>query len=120
MQLLSTIRDSVTRTESADPAATGIPPTTMYEVLRNERRRRIVEFLASMDSNQVTIADIADHLAGEYPGEERQRAYIAIYQNHLPAMEKEGLIKIDRDCVVPKPALIDVWRAHLRVEEELS
>jgi len=118
MQLLASIRESVTRRESTETNT--IPPTTMYEVLKNERRRRVVEFLASMDSNQVTIGNIADHLAGEYPGEERQRAYIAIYQNHLPAMEKVGLIKIDRDSVVPQPVLMDVWQVHQQVEEVLG
>jgi len=120
MQLLDRLRESVTRRESTEPA-NSTSPAEAYDILQNERRRRIVSFLATTDSSEVSVATLADHMADEYPGETRNKAYISSIQNHLPAMAKAGLIEYasDRKTISPQPALIDVWSAHQQVQEEL-
>jgi len=122
MQLLERLRERVTRTESAEPASTSIPPKVMYEVMQNERRRRIVEYLALTDSDEVAVGDIADYMASEYAGEKRNKAYISAIQNHAPVLDEVGLAdyKRNRKILCPEPALTAVWQAHQQVKEELG
>ncbi|WP_436931480.1 DUF7344 domain-containing protein [Halosimplex halobium] len=118
MQLLQRLRQKVLD-EQNESATTSIPPSDAYAILQNERRRLIVEYLAEMDSTETDAGEIADHLASR--GENRQHAYIAAIQQHLPRIAQSGLISYDNDrkTVTVKPVLEDVWEAHCTVEEQL-
>lgn len=94
--------DSDTETDTPE---TGIERDTLFHVLRNERRRRTLDYLLDVDDEPVTIGTLADAVAAaEFDTSvdalryaERQRVYTALYQSHLPQMADVGLLKFDRD-----------------------
>ncbi|NIC01029.1 hypothetical protein [Halobacterium sp. R2-5] len=84
MSLLSTLREAVTQNQDTKPEPE-IDPGIAYEVLRNQRRRWILQFVADEDDEVVPVRDIADHLSTEH-GQDRTAANVSILQSHLPMM----------------------------------
>lgn len=83
-------------TETDDPDI-----DTILEVIRNERRRAVLEYIKGRE--EATIREISEHLA-ELEADEgtsnttpRKRAYISLYQSHLPRMAELKAISYDRD-----------------------
>ena len=99
-------------TTTTDPSGTTmIPPTNdsteddelslddLFFTLQNERRRLVLKYLS--ESEQVVeMRDVAEQVAAwehdttlaALTSDERQRVYIALYQSHLPKLDKVGLI----------------------------
>jgi len=75
-----------------------------FEVLKNERRRIILQYLKTVDS-AVKLNELADHVTavendteiGAITSDERKRVYVGLYQFHLPKMAKMGVIDYDQD-----------------------
>lgn len=76
----------------------------MFDVLKNRRRRRAIEFLHEQEG-QTTLSVMAEYLAAienDKPrrllsSQERKRVYIGLYQFHLPRMDQAGIIEFDRN-----------------------
>lgn len=76
----------------------------LFDVLKNRRRRRVLEFLDEQES-QTTLSVVAEYLAAienDKPRElltsqERKRVYIGLYQFHLPRMDRAGVVEFDRN-----------------------
>lgn len=118
MQLLDRLRDRID-TPSNRPATATIPPSDCYSLFANERRRLIIEFLATIDTTETDAATIADHLAEL--GDDRNSAYISCIQQHLPRMAKSGVIEFSESKdVTVCPELQAVWEAHQAVEKTLE
>lgn len=74
----------------------------VFDILRNERRRRTLEFLR--DVRTTSLSDLAEHVAArendkpvrDLTSSERKRVYVSLYQCHLPKMAKAGVIDYDR------------------------
>lgn len=96
---------------SDDPATTTVPTElpeltldVVLEVAKNERRRRITQYLIEQDS-RVDIGVPAEHLAAvEYDcpdtgptSTQRKRLYVGLYQGHLPKMHDMGVVRFDKD-----------------------
>lgn len=92
---------------TAEPAQSATPALTLdilLEVAQNERRRRILEYLATHDGS-AEIGDVAEHLAVlEYDcpdsgptSTQRKRMYVGLYQGHLPKMDEMGVVEFDKD-----------------------
>lgn len=111
---------------SGDPAATEVnaePPEltldVLLEVAKNERRRRIITYLADQD-DRVDIGALAEHLAAlEYEcpdtgptSTQRKRLYVGLYQGHLPKMDDMGVVRFDKDrgSVEPGPHAREIAR----------
>jgi hypothetical protein len=99
-------------TTTTDPSgAAMVPPTNdsteddelslddLFFTLQNERRRLVLKYLS--ESEQVVeMRDVAEQVAAwehdttlaALTSDERQRVYIALYQSHLPKLDKVGLI----------------------------
>ncbi|MDJ1431158.1 hypothetical protein [Halostagnicola sp. A-GB9-2] len=117
MQLLNTLRNGI-NTKSNRPTKT-ISPSDAYSLLQNERRRLIIEFLATMGGTETDAATIADHLAEL--GDDRNSSYISCIQQHLPRMAKSGVIEFTESKEVTVcPELQAVWEAHQVVEKSLE
>ena len=78
----------------------------IFHVLQCRRRRLVLKYLQEYDGDgPATMSDIAEHIAAfEYDttvaalrSQERQRVYIALYQSHLPKMDKAGVIEYEQD-----------------------
>lgn len=75
-----------------------------FEILKNERRRFVLEYLSSAEQ-PVELSELADHLAAiendstveAITSSERKRVYVALYQFHLPKMDRMDVIDYDKD-----------------------
>jgi len=84
----------------------------IYHLLQNERRRSVLRYMQGVDG-PARMRDVAEQVAAwEYDttveqltSQERQRVYIALYQAHLPKLDKHGVIDYNqsRGIVEQKP-----------------
>ncbi len=76
----------------------------IFEVLRNQRRRYVLQYL-KQDSQPVELGDLAQQVAAwEYETtlekvtpEQRKRVYTTLQQTHLPKMDQSGILVFDSD-----------------------
>ena len=72
----------------------------IFEILKNERRRRVIEFLNEREDETTTLSAVAEHIAAQendtdvsqITSSQRKRVYIGLYQCHLPKMDSYGII----------------------------
>jgi hypothetical protein len=72
----------------------------IFEILKNERRRRVIEFLTEQENEATTLSAVAEHIAAQendtevtqITSSQRKRVYIGLYQCHLPKMDDYGVI----------------------------
>ncbi|WP_372909932.1 hypothetical protein [Salinigranum sp.] len=121
---------------NAGPAQThresSLAETEIHDVLRNDRRRLVLERLAETEERQ-SVSDLAEYIAGVESGEQppprnvRQSVYVSLHQTHLPKLDDLGIVTYDANAktveraenaddvavymeVVPKNALS--WAAY--------
>jgi hypothetical protein len=76
----------------------------MFEVLKNERRRFVLEHFDEHDG-PVALGDLAEHVAAkendkprrELSSGERKRVYVGLYQCHLPKMDDADIVDFNRN-----------------------
>ena len=76
----------------------------IFEVLRNQRRRYVLQYL-KQDDRPVELGDLAQQIAAwEYETtleavtpEQRKRVYTTLQQTHLPKMDEAGILRFDSD-----------------------
>ncbi|MFW6320951.1 MAG: DUF7344 domain-containing protein [Halohasta sp.] len=74
----------------------------VFEVLKNQRRRRVLKYLIEQDGT-VSLSDVAEHIAAiendkpetALSSQERKRVYVGLYQCHLPKMDDTDVIDFD-------------------------
>jgi hypothetical protein len=112
----STIEDG--SGEQSTPASTGAEPSDgtapasdvvdlpleqVFDVLRNERRRLVLVHMAAGEG-PYTIGDLAEHVAAhendkpivQLSSDERKRAYVGLYQCHLPKMDAMDIVSFNK------------------------
>jgi hypothetical protein len=75
----------------------------VFTILQNHRRRLVLEYLREREST--TQGDLARHVAAvenditesAVSSTQRKRAYVSLYQAHLPKLDDFGAISFDRD-----------------------
>jgi len=90
--------DDETASSAADPLSLDL----VFEVLKNERRRRVLEYLREQPGT-VSLSDVAEHIAAiendkpekALSSQERKRVYVGLYQCHLPKMDDTDVIDFD-------------------------
>lgn len=73
----------------------------IFELLKNERRRRVIEYLKTQEDSSTSLSRLAKHIAalendvdeGQVSSAQRKRTYISLYQNHLPKLDDYGVIE---------------------------
>ncbi|WP_253737459.1 DUF7344 domain-containing protein [Halohasta salina] len=99
----STETTTPTPTDGSDEmGAESLSLDLVFEVLKNERRRRVLAYLREHDGT-VSLSDVAEHIAAvenEKPetalsSQERKRVYVGLYQCHLPKMDDTDVIEFD-------------------------
>ncbi|QLG29786.1 ArsR family transcriptional regulator (plasmid) [Halorarum halophilum] len=81
-----------------------LPLDIIFEVLKNERRRLVLEYLRDAEGS-VTIGELAEHIAAlenditpaELNAQQRKRVYIGLYQCHLPKMDDADAVAFNQD-----------------------
>lgn len=75
----------------------------LFELLKNRRRRRVLQYLLEID-DEITLDVLAERIAAEENGkdikqissQERKRVYVGLYQCHLPKMDDWGAISYNK------------------------
>jgi len=88
--------------ETAETTADPLSLDLVFEVLKNERRRRVLQFLRD-SSGTVSLSDVAEHIAAiendkpekALSSQERKRVYVGLYQCHLPKMDDTNVVDFD-------------------------
>lgn len=90
--------------DEPDVVDTALSKDVIFEVLKNRRRRDVLEYLQSSDG-PVTMSELAERIAAwendvsvsALNSTQRKRVYVALYQTHLPKMDDVGVIDYDSD-----------------------
>lgn len=90
--------------EESDDRVESLPLDSVFELLKNQRRRHTLKFLREAEGS-VTLSDLAEHVAAlendttprELSSDQRKRAYVGLYQCHLPKMDELGAVEFNRD-----------------------
>ncbi|WP_318569336.1 DUF7344 domain-containing protein [Salinigranum marinum] len=97
-------------------AATEIATDTLFELLKNQRRRDALDYLKT-NGGRATLSDMAEHIAAkendlpieeiaakendlpieEITSKQRKRVYIGLYQCHLPKLATAGVVGFDKN-----------------------
>jgi len=91
--------------EPQESPVEGIPVETMYDMLRNKRRRLVLHYLLNSRDHEAVLGSVATQIAAwenEIPVSAvtstlRKRTYNTLQQTHLPTMDEAGLIEYERD-----------------------
>lgn len=75
----------------------------LFEILKNQRRRRVLRYLIENDEG-VTLDELAEAIAAretdkdvrQITSQERKRVYVGLYQCHLPKMDDYGAISYNK------------------------
>lgn len=91
-----------------DEAATSqpepLPKDVRFDILKNRRRRLVLRYLLD-NEGPVTLGTLSEHVAAiendkgpeALNSRERKRAYVGLYQCHLPRMDDAGVIEYDQN-----------------------
>lgn len=77
-----------------------LEPSEIHNVLRNERRRRAIEYLGERDGTH-TVDKLAKHIASLETGDSppphdvRKSVYVSLHQTHLPKLDELGIVEYD-------------------------
>lgn len=89
----------------SDSEQSGTPSSqSIYGLLADRRRRYTIHYL-KQQKEPVSLRELAEQVAAwenekpieELRSQERKRVYIALYQSHLPSMDREGIVEYDSD-----------------------
>ena len=80
-----------------------LPLDQVFEVLKNERRRRVLEQLSESDDT-LDLGTLAEEIAAlendkdvrQITSTERKRVYVGLYQCHLPKMDELGVVSFEK------------------------
>ncbi len=91
-----------------DPSDRNVPKELSldmkFELLKNQRRRRVLRFLMA-NGDASTTGELAEHVAAlendkadvdSLTSKERKAAYVGLYQCHLPKMDDYGVIEFNQ------------------------
>lgn len=90
-------------TDSPPDESTDLPLDTVFEILKNRRRRDILQYLWNHDGT-ANIGELAEHIAAlendvdvtALSSSQRKRVYIGLYQCHLPKMDDAEVVDFDK------------------------
>ncbi|WP_254838782.1 DUF7344 domain-containing protein [Natronomonas marina] len=101
----------------------------VFELLKNERRRRVIRFLKEQEDGTTTLDVLAEHIAAlendidvsQLSSSQRKRVYIGLYQCHLPKMDDFGVVEFRKNRGIihlRDTTLLDPYLPDLESDEE--
>lgn len=109
---MSTIEAETAEQSPGESVEEELDRDDIFHILQCRRRRLVLKYLQEYDGEEpASMSDIAEHIAARennttvatLRSQERQRVYIALYQSHLPKMDKVGVIDYEQYRGVVKP-----------------
>ncbi len=93
--------------KAADRPSTGdgtLSRDTVFQTLSNSRRRLTLQYLSGSHEDPVRLRDLSEWIAARENGvsraevtyKQRKRVYTSLYQSHLPALHRDGIVEYDR------------------------
>ena len=90
--------------EESDTGEHELSKSEVFELLSADRRQAVLLYLDQTDGS-AKLGELAEHIAGrecgcppaELSSQQRKRAYVGLYQCHLPKMSDAGVIEYDSD-----------------------
>lgn len=122
----STHEESTLLTETEAPNER-LDRDDVFHILQCRRRRLVLKYLQEHDG-PADMRDITERIAAvendttvaQLRSQERQRVYIALYQSHLPKMDRDGIINYQQDRgVVERTPMTDQFDPYLINEPAL-
>jgi hypothetical protein len=88
----------------ADEPVPELPLDQVFEILKNRRRRTVLQYLEDRDE-PVPLGEIAEHVAADendttvaqVTSKERKCAYVGLYQCHLPKMDDMDIVEFNQN-----------------------
>jgi len=120
------LEDRSTADQSDGGARTELPLDIVFEIIRNERRRLVLEYLEDVE-DQTTLSDLAEHIAAiendttveALSAQQRKRVYVGLYQCHLPKMADSGVVEFNKDRGIVRPGPnVDQLEPYLNVADD--
>ena len=111
------------------PSDTDINYSEALHILADDRRRHAIEYLASNPTGlQVPLSDLANVVAAQendcsieaVTSTQRERVYIALYQQHSEPLSKVAEVDTDRMVFSPTAETKRVWQAYTTFQQELT
>lgn len=101
---MASTHDESTLITEPDAATDRLDRDDVFHILQCRRRRLVLKYLQEHDG-PADMRDITERIAAvendttvtQLRSQERQRVYIALYQSHLPKMDRDGIISYDQD-----------------------
>ncbi|MFP4627302.1 MAG: hypothetical protein ACLFNI_12030 [Natronomonas sp.] len=77
----------------------------VFDLLKNERRRRVIQYLKTRDDRTASLSRLSTHIAAlendvdetQVSSDQRRRVYISLYQLHLPKLENYGVVEFHQE-----------------------
>jgi hypothetical protein len=96
--------DEISQATGDGEETTVLPLDRVFEILKNERRREVLQHLHEQ-SGQIELGDLAEHVAAvendtttqALTADERKRVYVGLYQCHLPKMDDLDVVEFNQD-----------------------
>jgi hypothetical protein len=96
--------EEVPELDVEDEEEVELTPDMIFEVLKNERRRRVLDYLEGRE-NPMKLGDLAEAIAAQendktvdaLTSSERKRVYVGLYQCHLPKMDDMEIVDFNRN-----------------------
>jgi hypothetical protein len=126
---LDRLRKAVSLDTNTETPRTVITHAEAVEILSSERRRWVIEYLASKEPDAtVTLSELSEHVAArenactvrELSSQQRERVYVALYQSHLDTLKNVVEYDNDRKTITPTTAPQQLWDAYRAFQQSLS
>lgn len=77
----------------------------VFELLKNSRRREVLNYFEQLDTEEVAIGELAEHIAAiendttveNISSSQRKRVYVGLYQCHLPKMDDMDVVQFNKN-----------------------
>jgi len=93
-----------TAADETDDATAELSLDHIFEILKNERRRTVLHYLADQEGT-VSLGELAEHVAAvendttvaRVTSKERKCVYVGLYQCHLPKMDDMDIVSFNQN-----------------------